>query len=114
PNRRLRVGYVSSDLRQHVIAYFIQALLAGHDRAEFGVFCYSGVRTPDAMTAHLRKLSDQWCDVAHLSDEQLAERIRADRIDILVDLSGHNDTRLPMFARKPAPIQVSYLGYPNT
>ncbi len=114
PNRRLRIGYVSPDLRHHVIAYFIEPLLAAHDRAGFEIVCYSSVRAPDELTARLRRLTDHWHDVAALSDEQLAERVRADRIDILIDLAGHNEGRLALFARKPAPIQVAYLGYPNT
>jgi predicted O-linked N-acetylglucosamine transferase (SPINDLY family) len=86
-----------------------------HDRAQFHVVCYSSTASPDATTAQLKALADQWRDVAGLSDERVAQMIRDDRVDILIDLAGHTgDNRILTFARKPAPIQVSYLGYPNT
>jgi predicted O-linked N-acetylglucosamine transferase (SPINDLY family) len=115
PDRRLRVGYVSPDLREHPVARFILPLLREHDRRQVEVFAYCDVTNPDAVTARVREHVDQWRDVAMLGDEQLADMIRADRIDILVDLaahSGHN--RLLTFARKPAPVQVSYLAYCST
>jgi predicted O-linked N-acetylglucosamine transferase (SPINDLY family) len=115
PDRRLRVGYVSPDLREHPVARFILPVLREHDRRRVEVFAYSDVTKPDAVTALVRDHVDRWRDVATLGDAQLADMIRADRIDILVDLaahSGHN--RLLAFARKPAPVQVSYLAYCST
>ena len=113
--RRLRVGYVSPDFRQHSVAYFLEPLLKGHDRQAVEVFCYAEVRQPDSVTARLHGLADHWLTTVGLSDDELAERIRADGIDILVDLAGHTaHNRLPVFARKPAPVQATWLGYPNT
>ena len=115
PQRRLRVGYVSPDLRGHSVAYFLENLLAHHDAASVEVFCYSDVVRPDATTARLRKLVPQWRNIVGSKDAQVDKRVREDGIDILVDLTGHtSDNRLLLFARKPAPIQVSYLGYPYT
>lgn len=115
PDRRLNIGYVSPDFAQHSLANFIEAVLGAHDRTKFRVFCYSAVPFPDAMTQQLKGLSDEWRDISRMSDELAAERIRADRIDILVDLAGHTrGGRLLLFARKPAPLQVTWLGYPDT
>ena len=113
--RRLKIGYVSPDFRGHSVAYFVEPLLKGHDRQAVEVFCYAEVTRPDTVTAHLQGLVDHWLVTVGLSDEELAERIRADGIDILVDLAGHTaNNRLRVFARKPAPVQVTWLGYPNT
>ncbi len=113
--RRLRVGYVSPDLRQHSVAYFFQPLLREHDPQAVEVFCYAEVARPDAVTSVLQGLTDHWLSTVGLSDAALAERIAADKIDILVDLAGHTaNNRLPVFARKPAPVQITWLGYPNT
>lgn len=115
PARRLRIGYVSPDFRWHSVAFFIEPLFQEHDRSAVEVFCYADVTRPDGVTAHLRGMVDHWVDSAGLPDDALAERIRRDRIDILVDLTGHTATnRLLVFARKPAPIQVTWLGYPHT
>jgi predicted O-linked N-acetylglucosamine transferase (SPINDLY family) len=115
PKRRLRVGYVSSDLRAHPVAYFFENLLEHHDRAAVEVFCYAGLSNVDAMTERLRRKSDHWREVQGYSDDRLASRVRDDAIDILVDLNGHTmGSRLTTFARKPAPVQVTYLGYPAT
>jgi protein O-GlcNAc transferase len=115
PLRRLRVGYVSPDFRRHSVAYFIEPLIARHDRGAFEVYCYSNVLTPDGMTGHLMELSDTFREIVGMSDAQAAELVRADSIDILVDLAGHTAAgRLGLFALKPAPVQVTYLGYPNT
>jgi predicted O-linked N-acetylglucosamine transferase (SPINDLY family) len=114
-NRRLRVGYVSPDFRQHSVAYFLEPLLRCHDRDAIEVFCYAEVTWPDARTEQFKNLADRWVTTAGMSDEALAEHIRSDRIDILVDLAGHTaKNRLPVFASKPAPVQVTWLGYPNT
>lgn len=113
--RRLKVGYVSPDFRTHSVAYFLEPLFEARDRHNIEVFCYSDVVRPDAVTEHLRGLSDHWLVTAGMPHDALAERIRADGIDILIDLSGHTShNRLRVFARKPAPLQVTYLGYSNT
>lgn len=115
PERPLRVGYVSPDLRRHAVACFLEPLLAAHDRAQVTVVAYADVPRPDEVTARLRARCDEWRDVSGLPDEALARRIRQDRIDVLVDLAGHTRrNRLLCFARRPAPVQVSYLGYPGT
>jgi len=112
PERRLRVGYVSADYRQHSAASAILPILRGHDRSRVEVVCYSGVTAPDAVTAEARALADLWRDVGRLSDDRLVAQIQADQIDVLVDLSGHSaGNRLPVFGRKPAPVQVTAWGY---
>jgi predicted O-linked N-acetylglucosamine transferase (SPINDLY family) len=111
PDRRLRIGYVSSDFREHVVGRNILPLFQQHDRTNFEIFCYAQVSRPDAMTRLLQQSTDAWRDIARLSDQELADQIRADQIDILMDLAGHTaDNRLLAFARKPAPVQVTYLG----
>jgi len=114
PERRLRVGYVSGDYRNHSAAFLFIPILFGHDRTRFEVVCYSGVKTPDQMTERCRRVANLWRDIAHLSDEQVADTIRSDRIDILVDLSGHSEAnRLLAFARRAAPVQLTAWGYAN-
>ena len=113
--RRLRIGYVSPDLFQHAVSYFIEPVLQYHDAARFETFCYAEVVKPDDATAKLRSLSHQWRSTCGLNDAEVAAQIRADGIDILVDLAGHTARhRLLALARCPAPVQVTYLGYPNT
>jgi protein O-GlcNAc transferase len=113
--RRLRVGYVSPDFREHPVTTFFEPVLAGHDREKFEVFCYSHPLRVDAVTERLRGMADQWREIGNLSDEQAVERIRADGVDVLVDLAGHTaGNRLGIFARRAAPVQVSYLGYIGT
>lgn len=116
PDRPLRVGYISPDFRGHPVGRFIEPAIMYHDPRVIELYCYDEyVRPPDALTARLQKQVSHWRNIRGLSHEQLAEQIRADRIDILVDLAGHTaNTRLQTLARKPAPIQVTYLGYPNT
>jgi predicted O-linked N-acetylglucosamine transferase (SPINDLY family) len=112
---RIRVGYLSADFRSHSVSFFIDKILANHERASFEISCYSSVARPDAMTQRLAKFAEHWTDIAQLSDDQAAQRIRGDNLDILVELGGHTDSsRLLIAARRPAPVQVSYLGYPNT
>ena len=115
PERRLRVGFVSGDLRDHPVARFIEPVWAGLDRRRIESWVYSSHPAEDAVTARLRTRVAHWRRVAGLSDEALVERIRADGIDILIDLSGHTAyNRLPAFARKPAPLQATWIGYPGT
>jgi protein O-GlcNAc transferase len=114
-NRKLRVGYVSADFREHVVGWNLLPLLREHDRNQIEVFCYSGVRVIDSVSERLRGLAQHWRDVAALSDIELAEQIRADGIDVLVDLSLHTaKNRLRVFAMIPAPLQITYLGYCGT
>lgn len=118
PERRLRIGYVSPDFTFHPVSYFFLPILEAHDPARVEVFLYSNRKRsakPDAMAGKLRAAADHWRDVFEKNDDELEDRIRADRIDILVDLAGHSgNNRLPLFIRRPAPVQVSWLGYPNT
>ena len=115
PDRRLRVGYVSSDFCGHACAHFILPLLRGHDREGWEVVCYHTVRRQDAVTERMRALADGWRSLADPDDAAAAALVEADGIDILVDLGGHTaDSRPLLFARRPAPVQVSWLGYPDT
>jgi protein O-GlcNAc transferase len=111
PNRPLRVGYISADFRQHTISRFMLPLISHHNPREIQVACYSCVRRPDQVTEKYKGLSAIWRDVEKYNDERLAEQIRRDRIDILVDLSQHTaGNRLMALARRPAPVQVAWLG----
>src|SRR3970040_1308646 len=116
PERRLRVGYVSADFRDPSVSFCLQPVLAWHDRSGFDIFCYSDAVAEDPVSWRLRARHVTWRATAGLSDEQLDEGIREDRIDLLVDLAGHaaGGRRVPVFARKPAPVQASWLGYPCT
>lgn len=115
PHRRLRIAYLSSDFRKHSVTYFIAPILAHHDPEQFEIFCYYDYPTSDEVTHQLQAYAHHWIHCYGFSDEVLTERIRQDQIDILVDLIGHtNIPRLLVFARKPAPIQMTYLGYPYT
>jgi len=115
PDRCIRVGYVSSDFRLHSVAFFLEPLLVDHDPRHVEIFCYSGVSRPDALTEHLQGWAHHWRNIAGVPDEQVAAMVSADGIDILVDLAGYTSScRLGLFARKPAPVQVSWLGYPDT
>ncbi|MDX1452695.1 MAG: tetratricopeptide repeat protein [Oleiphilaceae bacterium] len=114
PNRTLRIGYVSPDLHRHSVAYFIESVFEKHSDA-FEVFVYDCDTNRDEINQRLRTMVHTWRDVKHLSDSDLANQIYDDHIDILIDLCGHMaDNRLPVFYQKPAPIQVTWLGYPNT
>lgn len=116
PPRRgmLRIGYVSGDLRDHSVAFFIEAVLAAHDRDAFAIHCYA-TGPSDAVTARLKALGASWRGCARMSDGALAKTIRDDGIDILVDLGGHTlGNRLSVFAMRPAPVQATWIGYPNT
>ena len=113
--RRLRVGYVSPDFRAHPVSRFLEPILQAHNRQDVEVVCYSDVETPDAVTWRIESVADVWRTTRDLDEEELADVIRQDEVDILVDLTGHTaNNRLLAFARQPAPVQVSYFGYPNT
>lgn len=114
PERPLRIGYVSGDFRRHSVAFFLEPVLASHDRTRYEVTCYHTYAISDATTQRLRGLAGRWRDVFALNDEALAALVREDAIDILVDLAGHTGgNRLLAFARKPAPVQATWLGYPT-
>ena len=113
--RPLRVGYMSPDFRNHSVAFFIEPLLEAHDPQEVQAVCYSTVPHPDDTTRRLMGLAAEWRDISNLDDKAAAELIREDGIDILVDLSGHTaGNRLGIFVERPAPVQATWLGYPNT
>lgn len=115
PNRRLRIGFVSGDLCGHAVARFLEPCIERFDRSAFEIFAYMTRATEDGVSARLRPLFDHWLNIAAIGDDEAADRIEADGIDILVDLSGHSSYhRLMLFARKPAPIQVTWMGHPAT
>jgi protein O-GlcNAc transferase len=115
PERPLRIGYVSPDFRSHPIGRFLLALLGAHDRDRFTIFCYSDVRRPDPLTSLLQQRAMQWRNIVGVPDERVAQLIREDQIDILIDLTMHMaNNRMRLFARKPAPVQVTYLAYCST
>jgi len=112
PERILNIGYVSGDFREHSVSYFFEPVLARHDRKQFRIYCYDNWPGSDHVNTRLRRLADQWRKIDGMSDEDADALIRTDGIDILVDLSGHTAfNRLMLFARKPAPLQASWLGY---
>jgi predicted O-linked N-acetylglucosamine transferase (SPINDLY family) len=116
PARRLRIGYVSGDFRSHSVASFIEPIIRAHDRNAVEVTCYSN-SVADHVTLRIQNEArpDAWREIRNLTDELLVKRIVADKIDVLIDLSGHTDAnRLLCFARRPAPVQVTYCGYPST
>ena len=117
PDRPLRIGYVSPDFRVHCVAHFFEPLLQAHDRSRFVILGYGNVppSSRDELTGRLASEFDQYRDIWGQNDRDVVEQIQSDRIDILVDLAGHtHHHRLGVFAAKPAPIQVTYLGYPST
>jgi predicted O-linked N-acetylglucosamine transferase (SPINDLY family) len=112
---KLKIGYVSPDFHTHSVAYFIEPLLKAHNKEEFELFGYYNNSKTDGTSVRLREYFDGWQEVDALSDIALADKIYEDQIDILVDLAGHSaNNRLGVLARKPAPIQATWLGYPNT
>jgi predicted O-linked N-acetylglucosamine transferase (SPINDLY family) len=112
---RIKIGYISPDFREHSVSYFFLPFLEYHNRDSFEIFCYSEVKREDKITHRIKELSDHWRPIAWLRDRAVAEQVRQDGIDILVDLAGHTaENRLLVFAYKPAPVQVTWLGYPNT
>jgi protein O-GlcNAc transferase len=115
PNRRLRVGYLSPDFRIHCQSLFTRAVFPHHDREQFEIYCYSAAVHPDEVTAAIRPHADVWRHVPFLSDAAISDLVRADKIDILVDLTMHMGHCRPLIhARKPAPVQVTWLAYPGT
>lgn len=115
PERRLRVAYLSGDFRYHAVSFFFQPLLAHHDPAAVEVFCYAEIEDPDPVTAYLQRLAGTWRDTSALTDEALRAQMRADGIDIAIDLAGHTgNNRLRALAVKPAPVTATWLGYPAT
>lgn len=115
PEKRLKIGYVSPDFRDHSVAFFIEPIFANHDKSRVELHCYYNHAAHDWQTDAIAAHADHWVDCVGMSDEDLAGRIRADGIDILVDLSGHTAyNRLLVFARKPAPIQVTWIGAAGT
>lgn len=115
PDRRLRIGYVSPNFSQHMVASFVEPILAHHDLSQVEVIAYAEEVVRDATTERLRSMTHGWRATNGLTDHQVAKCVWDDRVDILVDLAGHTGyNRLGAFAYKPAPIQVTYLGYPNT
>jgi predicted O-linked N-acetylglucosamine transferase (SPINDLY family) len=115
PERRLRIGYVGADFRDHCQSLFTIPLFEQHDRNRVEVFCYANVARADGFTERIRRSVDCWRDTVGLNDDEVARQVRADGIDILVDLTMHMSNGRPMLmARKPAPVQVAYLAYPGT
>ncbi|MDB5807288.1 MAG: Tetratricopeptide 2 [Betaproteobacteria bacterium] len=114
PGRKLRIGYVSADLRNHSVAYFVEPIFGRHDRGQVHVSVFSSGAV-DAVTERIRPTVDQWFDIAALSDDDACALIRRQKIDILIDLSGHTlGNRLMVFARRAAPVQLTYLGFMYT
>ncbi|MAF84211.1 MAG: hypothetical protein CL797_08925 [Chromatiales bacterium] len=114
-NKILRLAYISPDFRKHSVAYFTHSLMQLHDRTKVTVFCYSNVLREDERTIEFQSKADHWLSITGMQEDTIAERIREDKIDILVDLAGHTSRNsLGVLARRPAPILVTWLGYPNT
>jgi protein O-GlcNAc transferase len=114
-DRRLRVGYVSPDFYLHAAAHFMEPIFQHHHTDQIEIYCYAEVIANDAVTRRFRDRAHVWRSTVGLSDAEIVEQVRADRIDILVDLAGHTaNSRLGVFAQKPAPVLITYLGYPNT
>jgi protein O-GlcNAc transferase len=112
PNRKIRIGYVSPDFRKHPVSYFLEPVLIERNKEEFEIYCYSNSTIEDEVTKRFQEYSNHWRTISGMSDRQAVELIRSDRIDILIDLAGHTaDSRLLIFAMKPAPVQVSWIGY---
>lgn len=115
PDRKLRIGYVSPDLRDHAVARFLLPWLQRHQKDSYEFYAYAAVPRPDAVTESIKGLFDVWHPIGAMTDLEVADLVRQDKIDILVDLAGHTwNNRLLIFAHKPAPVQVAWLGYPNT
>ena len=115
PDRKLRLAYMSPDFRGHSVSYFMEPLLEKHDRSAFEIILYSNTTRADVVTAAMEQAADEWVETAGLTDQALVERMRDDQIDILVNLGGHTSgNRLVVCGQKPAPVQIEYVGYPDT
>ncbi len=115
PNKRLRIGYVSPDFRKHALSFFFGPILNNHNRSNVEVYCYSNVSKPDRVTERFKMMADKWHSIIEMSDKEAAQKVYEDEIDILIDLAGHTaKNRLTIFTYKPAPVQITYLGYCNT
>lgn len=115
PERQLRIGYVSPDFRDHPVSCFIEPVLKHHRWENVEVYGYANVKTPDAVSVRLSGFASQWRNIYGLKPSEVAELVRQDEIDILIDLAGHTTgNSLLAFAHKPAPVQVTWIGYPNT
>jgi tetratricopeptide (TPR) repeat protein len=111
----IRIGYVSPDFSGHAVSFFIRPILTNHDHYQFNIYCYANVAAPDKITYDFQSMNVKWRDIYGKSDTSVIAQIKKDKIDILVDLAGHtHNNRLSIFAHKPVPVQVTYLGYPNT
>jgi protein O-GlcNAc transferase len=114
-DRQLRIGYVSPDFRKQSVGFFIEPVLVSHNHQEFAIFCYANLPVNDEMTQRMKKHATYWRNISGMPDESVSGLIRNDEIDILVDLAGHSGyNRIPVFVQKPAPVQISWIGYPNT
>jgi protein O-GlcNAc transferase len=114
-SKRVRIGYVSADFRRHVCMYYVEPVLEHHDRSRFDIFCYDNTAVADSVSARLRKLDCTWRSIIGMTDDQAAAQIRADGIDVLVDLMGHTvGNRLGIFARRAAPVQMTWQGFPGS
>ena len=112
---KLKIGFCSQDFYRHSVTYFFLPIIKNYDRDKWHITCYSDVIKSDEVTDEVRRLADRWCDVRKLSDTELAQRVRSDEIDILIDMSGLSGyVRLGTFVQRAAPVQITYLGYPNT
>lgn len=112
---KLNIGYLSADFRIHSVGYFIEPIIKNHNKSKFNIFCYADVAAPDAITEDIRQCCTEWRQIYNSPDSEIISMIKNDNIDILVDLAGHSgDNKLTVFLSKPVPIQVTYLGYPNT
>jgi predicted O-linked N-acetylglucosamine transferase (SPINDLY family) len=115
PERKLTLAYLSPDFRAHSVAYFFEALMEKHDRQRFKIVLYSNTSRKDTVTEGLKRVADVWVEALGLTDEALVARLREDQVDVLVDLGGHTSgNRMPVCARGVAPVQIEYLGYPDT
>lgn len=114
-SRRLKIGYISQDFRKHSVASFIEPVLEAHSKAVVDIYCYADIANPDNTTERLKRLSHHWRDIHAMPTEHSSKLIREDGIDILIELGGHTSHELlPVLSERPAPVQITYLGYPNT
>jgi protein O-GlcNAc transferase len=113
-HKKIRLAYISGDFKRHSVAYFIEGILHYHNRDEFEIYCYSDVENEDLITTRFKSLADYWRPISQKKNDAVAQIIEQDEIDILIDLASHTGHRNGLFALRPAPLQVTYCGYPNT